>query len=115
MKFGTVFEQGDILIVPFPFSNLNRFKQRPVVVISNSVDNSLGDDLIVCGITSNLHNSKHSILIDNTNLVEGVLFIRSRIKIDKLFTIEKIIIKKKIGKLNNKTLKCVKRMFVKLI
>jgi len=115
MKSGIMFEQGDILIVPFPFSDLSSIRYRPVLVLSNNSDNIFSDDIIICGITSNLKDTKHSVLIDNSSLKEGNIPITSRIKIDKLFTIEKNLIKKKIGKLNNKTIEQVKKEFYNLI
>ncbi|MDD4251425.1 MAG: type II toxin-antitoxin system PemK/MazF family toxin [Candidatus ainarchaeum sp.] len=41
------FVKGNIVIIKFPFSNLN-FKKRPALVLVNL----LGDDLILCQITS---------------------------------------------------------------
>lgn len=112
MTYGIQFEQRDILIVPMPFTNLQSVKQRPVLVISK--DNS-SDDIIVCGITSNLKDSVNSILIDISNLENGSVPKTSRIKVDKLFTIEKTIIRKKIGKIDNNTMKQVKQIFLELI
>src|SRR3989338_8723321 len=104
MTSGTMFEQGEIIVVPFPFSDLSSIKQRPVLVLSKDNYNNNSDDIITCGITSNLKDTLYSILIDNNNLEKGSLPKQSRIKIDKLFTIEKNIVKKKIGKLNNITM-----------
>lgn len=115
MKSGIMFSQGDILIVPFPFSDLTSIRQRPVLVLSNSEYMQDCIDLITCGITSNLKDSKHSILIDNSNLLEGAIPLKSRIKVDKLFTLEKSIIKKKIGRINKKTFDEVKKEFFNLI
>ena len=112
---GTKFKQGDILIVPFPFSDLSSVKQRPVVVLSKSSDNDSSDDIITCGITSHLKDSKHSVLIENSNLEEGTIPFRSRIRVDKLFTIEKSIVKKKVGRLDRKTFDSVRKTFFNLI
>lgn len=115
MTSGTMFEQGEIVIVPFPFSNLSSIKQRPVLILSKNEYNNNSDDVITCGITSNLKDIPCSILIDNKNLEKGSLPKQSRIKIDKLFTIEKNIVKKKIGKLNNSTMNMVREEFNKLV
>jgi mRNA interferase MazF len=115
MKYGIMFEQGEILIVPFPFSNLEGIKQRPVLVISNSKYNKNSEDIITCGITSNLKDSDCSVLIDNENLLKGKIPIASKIKVDKLFTLNKSIIIKKIARINDDSLKKVKKEFINLI
>ena len=67
------------------------------------------------GITSKLKNVKCSVLIDNANLERGEIPDKSRIKIDKLFTLEKSIIKKRVAKINQATLLKVKEEFMKLV
>ncbi|WP_217177987.1 hypothetical protein [Methanoplanus limicola] len=41
------FVKGEVLAVPFPFSDLSDFKRRPVLVIATPE----GEDIIVCQIT----------------------------------------------------------------
>ncbi|MEK6934092.1 MAG: type II toxin-antitoxin system PemK/MazF family toxin [Nanoarchaeota archaeon] len=66
-----MYEQGEILIVPFPFSDLSSIRQRPVLVLSKKEDNFHSEDIITCGITSSLKDSKYSFLINNINLQSG--------------------------------------------
>lgn len=115
MKSGIVFNQGDILIVPFPFSDLTSVRQRPVLVLSKKEYNEKCEDIITCGITSNIKDSKYSVLIDNSELIEGNIPVKSRIKVDKLFTLEQDIIIKKIGRVNKETFSKVKKEFVNLV
>ncbi len=115
MKSGIIFNQGDILIVPFPFSDLSTVRQRPVLVLSNLKYNKSSEDLVTCGITSNIKDSNYSMLIDNKNLLEGSIPIKSRIKVDKLFTLHRNIVIKKIGRLNKETFDRIKFEFLKLI
>ena len=115
MGFGIMYRQGDIVVVPFPFSDLSSIKQRPVLVLSKSLDNANSEDVITCGITSNIKNSKYSVLIENKNLIEGSIPKPSRIKLDKLFTISQDIIKKKVARINKETFEKVKSEFVELI
>jgi hypothetical protein len=42
------FVKGDIVIIPFPFSDLSGSKKRPAFLAANLI----GDDIIVCQITS---------------------------------------------------------------
>jgi len=37
-----MFEQGEILLIPVPFSDLSSVKKRPVLVLSNSIHNVSG-------------------------------------------------------------------------
>ena len=115
MTSGITFKQGEILIVPFPFSDLSNTKQRPVLVLSTDRYNKQTEDIITCGITSHLKDSQHSVLIDNNNLEEGNIPKQSRIKVDKLFTLEQSIVRKSVGKINKSTFNKVKNEFFKLL
>ncbi len=115
MKSGMNFEQGDIVIVPFPFSNLSDKKRRPVLVLSKTEDNLHSLDIITCGITSNLANEKYSVLIDNDSLEFGSIPNKSRIRADKLFTIDKDIIIKKVAKVKKEFFEEVRNQFKSLL
>jgi mRNA interferase MazF len=109
-----MYEQGEIVVVPFPFSDLSNIKQRPVLILSGNNDNKTSDDIITCGITSNLKDMKYSVLIGRMDLENGDIPAKSRIKIDKLFTLNKSIIKKRVAKINKETLSKVKKEFFEL-
>ena len=110
-----MYEQGEIVIVPFPFSDLSNIKQRPVLILSKDADNNISDDLVTCGITSNLKDVKYSVIINNEDLEKGKIPLSSRIKVDKLFTLDKSIVKKRIAKINRQTLLKVKEEFFNLL
>jgi len=46
--------QRDIILIPFPFSDLSESKIRPALVVSNNIYNSQSLDIVVTAITSNL-------------------------------------------------------------
>ena len=48
------FLRGDVVLVPFPFSNLTTTKVRPAVVVSGALYQSTEPDLLLAAITSNL-------------------------------------------------------------
>jgi mRNA interferase MazF len=48
----TVYEQGDVLLVPFPFTDQSGGKQRPSVVLSGGKYNQAHRDVILAPITS---------------------------------------------------------------
>lgn len=48
----TSFEFGDIILVPFPFTDLQTTKKRPAVIISSTTYHLAYPDLIIMAITS---------------------------------------------------------------
>ena len=56
-----------------------------------------------------------TLLIDNSNLLEGAIPTKSRIKIDKLFTLEQGIVIKKVGRIDKETFGKVRKEFFNLI
>ena len=94
MKGGTMYKQKDIVIIPFPYSDLTGSKLRPALILSNNKLN-VTEDRICCLITSN--KPKDSNIIINKSLEEGRLPFESWVKPQRLFTINERIIKKKLG------------------
>ena len=47
------YNRWDIILVPFPFTDLTTYKKRPALIISPEEYNT-GQDLIIAFITSNL-------------------------------------------------------------
>lgn len=92
-------EQGNIVLVPFPYSNLADFKTRPALVISNAY--FYGKDAILCGITSKSSRG-NEISLSNGDLENGRLPVASYIKAGKIFTLEKLLIKKIVAKISAK-------------
>jgi mRNA interferase MazF len=48
------FQRGDVVLVPFPFSNPSTTKARPTVVVSGSLYHATKPDLILAAITSKI-------------------------------------------------------------
>jgi mRNA interferase MazF len=48
------FQRGDVVLVPFPFSNLSMVKVRPAVVVSSSLYHATEPDLLLAAITSKI-------------------------------------------------------------
>lgn len=115
MQSGTVPEGGDVVLVPFPFTDSSRIKRRPVLILSSSSHNRDSRDFICCGITSNLKNRKNSALLDPSEMVEGFIPKRSRIKFDKVFTLEKGLIVKSLGKIHRDKLEEVRNGLISVL
>lgn len=51
------YDFGDVVLVPFPFTNQKASKQRPAVVVSARGYNTAKPDIVIMAITSQLHPS----------------------------------------------------------
>lgn len=94
---GMKYSQREIVLVPFPFSDLSTTKKRPVLIISNDDYNSKYDDVVVCVITSKKFKDDLSVAIKDDDLEYGFMPEESTIKYHKLFTINKSKIVKKFS------------------
>jgi len=97
------FVKGDIVVVPFPFSDLSMSKRRPALVL---VDLK-GADLILCQITSQSIRDDMAISIDLTDIDNGALNTVSNARPNKLFTADENIILYQIGRLKTDKLSVV--------
>ncbi len=89
------FVKGDVVILEFPFSNLIKAKRRPSLIIKVPK----GDDLIACQITGNSYEKSVEVPIKKEDFNKGNLKIESYLRLDKIFSVEKTLIKYKIGSL----------------
>lgn len=103
-----MYKQGDILLIPIPFSDLTSSKKRPVLVLSNYQYNCKTEDIVVAAITSNLESKEYSIQFTNNDLMEGMLKVTSCIRTDKIYTLSKYIVIKKFGCVNKDIINKVK-------
>lgn len=85
--------KGDIIVIDFPFSNLRVSKRRPVLVIKVPH----GEDVLVVQITSDSYEKSLEIILSDNDFEKGFLKKLSFIRIDKIASIEKSLIKYKIG------------------
>ncbi len=99
--FGIMYRQREIVLLPFPFSDLSAVKKRPVLILSNNKFNEVSSDIIVVAITSKIFNDEYSIQIEDHDLEYALLPEKSVIKTSKLFTTSKSKIIKKFSILKN--------------
>lgn len=100
MSAGTSIEQRSIILVPFPYTDLSGAKKRPALVISSVDFNTKSEDVICCLITSNPEDRQYSIKITSKDMESGFLEFESKVKPYRLFTINKKLVYKTLGKLN---------------
>ncbi len=89
------FVKGDVVVVPFPFSDLTNAKRRPALVLAELPRN----DLILCLITSQLVVDNYTTLIADDDFETGSLNRTSYVKSNRVFTANERIIADKAGKL----------------
>jgi len=86
------FIKGDIVVVPFPFSDLSSSKKRPALVLANLT----GDVIILCQITSQFVRDIYAITLHESDFISGSLNKESNIRPNRIFTADKNIINRKI-------------------
>lgn len=104
------FVKGDIIVISFPFTDLSTTKLRPAFVIKEKDDYNC----IICPITSSMKRAKYGFKLSKNNFQEGDLKKdESYIMYDHITTLEKSLIKYKIGNLKTDiTSKIVKKSYL---
>ena len=92
-----MFSQNDIVLINFPYSDLTGIKLHPALILSNK-DFNKNEDRICCLITSTLN--AQGISITQNELSDGKLQLESGISPQRIFTVNKCIIQKRIETLN---------------
>jgi mRNA interferase MazF len=102
MKIGAMFNQGDIVLIPIPFTDLSSNKRRPVIVISRNDYNRTTADMVVVAMTSNPAIFRRSFTINNADLVLGKLNL-GQVRVDKIYTLSQLLIARIFGRVNQHT------------
>lgn len=87
------FVRGDVVVVPFPFSDLTQAKRRPALVVATLA----GEDVILCQITSQSTRDTYSISLVSSDFESGNLQKNSNIRPNRLFTTDRGILLYKVG------------------
>ena len=78
--------QGDIVLIPIPFTDLSSQKRRPVIVVSNDAYNRKTMDIVVVAMTSNPAAVDYSFTITSSNLEQGKLNRPGKVRVDEIYT-----------------------------
>ena len=87
--------KGDIVLIPFPFTDLSGNKLRPAVILFTKES-----DITVCFITSNMKFRDFSDIEVKKTEVNG-LKVDSILKVSKIATLDKYLLVGKLGILNS--------------
>jgi len=79
---------GEVVVLPFPQTNLQAGKRRPALVVADLT----GDDLILCQITTQARRDTYSVPLASSDFERGRLNIDSFIRPNRLFTIDHTVI-----------------------
>lgn len=80
--------RGDVVIVPFPFTDLTATKRRPALVVARAG----GDDVLLALITSQQRRDAFSVPLREGDFAEGGLRIASNVRPNHLFTADTALV-----------------------
>jgi mRNA interferase MazF len=103
--------KGEIVVIPFPYSDLSGSKRRPALVIADWG----GDDVICCQITSKSKFDGMQVALANGDFETGSLPVVSNIRPNKIFTAFRPTILNTAGKISAKKYSEVIEVITRLI
>ena len=87
---------GEVVLVPFPFSDLSSTKTRPAVCLAASGNG----DWVLCQITSNPYGDPLAQPLADADFASGGLLVASFARPGKLFTANESLMIRSVGVLN---------------
>lgn len=103
--------KGDVVVLPFPFSDLSTSRRRPAVVIAKG---EYGD-VILCQITSKAKKDAEAVELKEKDFQEGKLRIASCVRQRKIFTSDSGLILYRIGRIKKEKTKEIEDAICKII
>ena len=95
--------KGDVVLVPFPFTDLSQTKLRPAIVLWASLKS---DDVTLCFITSqnvfNLEEGEFLLEQSDPEFQGTGLKVASKVRVTRIATIERRLLMRKLGQLGIK-------------
>jgi mRNA interferase MazF len=93
---------GDVLLVPFPFTDQQGVKQRPAVVVSSSAYNARRPDVVIMAITSVVRNANTALAFGEASLTDwqAAGLLKPSVLKPVFTTIEQRLIIKQLGTLS---------------
>jgi mRNA interferase MazF len=105
------FVRGEVVVIPFPFSDLSATKHRPALVVADLP----GDDVIRCQITSQRAGNSFAVSLANQDFVAGSLNRPSMIRPERIFTADTHIILRNVGKVSDDKVREVAATIVRIV
>ena len=101
---------GDVVIIPFPYSDLSKSKHRPALVVA---DVGRGD-YVLSQITSKPYDDTHALSLSEVDFSDGGLRRESFVRVGKLFTANQALILGIAGRLTYSKLAEVISLLVRM-
>jgi mRNA interferase MazF len=95
---------GEVVVFPFPQSDLQSGKRRPALVVADLA----GDDLVLCQITRKARSDGYAVPLVVSDFEQGRLAVDSFIRTNRLFTVEQSVILYTVGNIKAAKLQEVK-------
>ncbi len=105
----TRYSFGDIVIIAFPYTNLNNIVSRPAMVIMDRGD----EDVIVARITSQKRDVEGEIEIHNWR--EKGLLKQSYVRLSKIATLNRKDLKKRLSSMDPEDIRKAKQVLKKML
>jgi mRNA interferase MazF len=105
------FVRGEVVVIPFPFSDLSATKRRPALVVADLP----GDDVILCQITSQPVSNPFAVGLTNHDFVIGSLNRPSTVRPERIFTADEHIILRSVGKITDNKLRDVAASIARIV
>jgi mRNA interferase MazF len=101
----TNYRRGDVVLVPFPFTDLSTTKQRPALVVSPDAWNATQPDVMLVAITSQMTVAPgpQDLVLTAPDIAAAGLPKPSRVRTTKLFTMHSGLLKRTLGRLPDAT------------
>ena len=101
----TTCKRGDVVLVPFPFTDLSSAKQRPALVVSAEAWNNSQPDVVLIAITSQMGGKGEpgEIVLAAADLQSAGLPKPSRVRTTKIFTMHQGLLRRTLGRLPDST------------
>ena len=90
-------ERGDLLLIPFPFTDLSATKRRPVLAITAA--DSYGD-FVALPVTSRPQ-AEHGVALTAADLLSGSLPAASWIRTNRVVTLNSGLVVKSVGRVSD--------------
>ena len=108
----TAYRQGDVLLVPYPFTDQSGSKQRPSVVVSGDVYNQAHPDVILAPITSQIRHTPDEVSLVNWQAA-GLL--KPSVVKPILSSFDVRLVRRKLGALSASDLARVRALFARVL